>query len=248
MEENKEKRRIKGIILAGGTGSRLYPLTKVTNKHLLPVYNKPMIYYPLQLLIDSGVKDIMIVTGGENIGDFMKLLGSGQELGVRITYRCQDGSGGIPVALNLAKGFVDGGKCVVLLGDNIILGNLKNEILDFENSSKGAKIILKEVEDPNRFGVVEIDGDKIISIEEKPKHPKSNRVLIGMYMFDSKAFNIIPTLKPSVRGEVEIIDVIKPYLENNDLEFSIFQGYWQDAGIFDSLIDAGNYIRENCKR
>ena len=236
--------KIKGVILAGGTGSRLFPLTKVTNKHLLPIFSKPMIYYPLQTLIDAGIKDIMIVTGGENTGDFIKLLGSGHDLGVRLTYRCQDGSGGIPVALSLAKEFVDNNKCVVILGDNIVEGNgrIKEFIEDFKTSPKGAKIILKKVKDPERYGVVELENNKISSIEEKPAKPKSDLTVIGCYMFDKKAFDIIPALKPSKRGELEIVDVINHYLKNNDLEFDILDGFWIDAGTFEGLFEASSYF------
>ena len=236
--------KIKGVILAGGTGSRLFPLTKVTNKHLLPIFSKPMIYYPLQTLIDAGIKDIMIVTGGENTGDFIKLLGSGHDLGVRLTYRCQDGSGGIPVALSLAKEFVDNNKCVVMLGDNIVEdnGRIKEFIEDFKTSPKGAKIILKKVKDPERYGVVELENNKISSIEEKPAKPKSDLTVIGCYMFDKKAFDIIPALKPSKRGELEIVDVINHYLKNNDLEFDILDGFWIDAGTFEGLFEASSYF------
>ncbi len=229
---------MKGVILCGGTGTRLNPLTKVTNKHLLPVYNKPMIYYPLQTLIDSGIKDILIVTGGESIGDFLRLLGSGRDWGARFTYRCQDGSGGIPVALSLAKEFVGDDKCVVICGDNIIGDHISKFIMEFEKSDKGAKIILTKVDDPERYGVVELRGNKIVSIEEKPKKPKSNLIVMGVYMFDKKAFDIIPTLKPSARNETEIVDVINHYLKNDDLEYEISDAFWIDAGTFDSLFIA----------
>src|SRR3989338_2915476 len=236
--------KIKGVILAGGTGSRLSPLTEVTNKHLLPVYNKPMVFYPLQILIDAGIKDILIVTGGEEVGDFLRLLGSGSKWGVRLTYRCQDGSGGIPVALSLAKEFVDNNKCVVMLGDNIVEdnGRIKEFIEDFKTSPKGAKIILKKVKDPERYGVVELENNKISSIEEKPAKPKSDLTVIGCYMFDKKAFDIIPALKPSKRGELEIVDVINHYLKNNDLEFDILDGFWIDAGTFEGLFEASSYF------
>lgn len=237
---------MKGVILCGGAGARLDPLTKVTNKHLLPVFNKPMIYYPLKTLIDSGIKDILIVTGGESVGDFLRLLGSGKDWGVRLTYRCQDGSGGIPVALSLAKEFVDNDKCVVICGDNIV-GDISGFIEEFKKSDKGAKVILKKVDDPERYGVVELKGNKIVSIEEKPNNPKSNFIVIGLYMFDKRAFDIIPNLKPSARGELEIVDVINHYLKNNDLEYAVSDGFWIDAGTFDSLFIASKAMMEKEK-
>lgn len=233
---------MKGVILAGGTGSRLIPLTKVTNKHLLNVYNKPMIYYPLQTLIDAGIKDIMIVTGGESIGDFMKLLGSGKDFGVKLTYRCQDGSGGIPVALSLAKEFVDDEKFVVILGDNIMEENLKPHVEGFLKSKKGAKILLKEVKDPKRYGLAEVKGNKIIAAYEKPENPTTNLAIPGVYMFDKKAFDVIPALKPSKRNELEIVEVIDRYIKDDDIDYSIIAGFWIDAGTFESLFEATKFI------
>lgn len=233
---------MKGIILAGGTGSRLMPLTRVTNKHLLPIYNKPMIFYPLQTLIDAGIKDILIVTGGEEIGEFLRLLGSGKEWGVKFTYRCQDGSGGIPVALSLAKEFVDNEKFICILGDNIIEKNIKNEVEDFAKSKIGAKILLKEVSDPERFGLAEVKDNKIIACYEKPKNPTTNLAILGVYMLDKKAFDIIPILKPSKRNELEIVDVLNYYIKNSDMDYSILDGFWIDAGTFLSLFKATQFV------
>ena len=233
---------MKGVILAGGTGSRLSPLTKVTNKHLLPIYNKPMVYYPLEALIKAGIRDILIVSGGENIGDFMKLLGSGAEFGVRLTYRVQDGSGGIPVALSLAKEFVGEDKFVVILGDNIMENNIKEEVEKFEKSKFGSKIFLQRVHDPKRYGVAEVNKDKVVAAYEKPENPVTDLAILGIYMFDKKAFDIIPTLKPSKRGELEITDVINYYIGNGDLTYSILSGFWVDAGTFEALFKANEFI------
>lgn len=235
---------VKGIILAGGTGSRMYPCTKVTNKHLLPVHNKPMIYYPLQTLIGSGIKEILIISGTEHAGDFLRLLGSGKEFGVRLSYEIQDGAGGIAQALSLAETFVDQEKFVVILGDNIFEDNIRKDVEDFASGFNGSKVFLKEVPDPERFGVAEIKGDKIASIEEKPKKPKSNYAVTGLYMYDARAFNIIKKLKPSQRGELEITDVNNEYIKNNSMAFSILKGFWSDAGTFDSLYRATTLLRE----
>lgn len=229
---------MKGVILCGGEGTRLMPLTKVTNKHLLPVFNKPMVYYPLQTLIDAGIKDILVVTGGESIGDFLRLLGSGKEWGVRLTYRCQDGSGGIPVALSLAKEFVDNEKFVCILGDNIMEKSIKEDVNRFFKSKKGAEILLQRVSDPQRFGLAEIKDNKLVATYEKPEKPVTDLAILGMYMFDSKVFDIIPKLKPSKRGELEITEVIDNYIKNNDIEYSIIDGFWVDAGTLDSLFKA----------
>ncbi len=233
---------MKGVILAGGTGSRLRPLTNVTNKHLLPVYDKPMIYYPIQTLISSGIEDILIVTGGENIGDFLKLLGSGKDFGVNFTYKCQDGAGGIPTALSLAKDFVGDESCLVILGDNIIEDTFEQDISEFENSDWGSLIYLKEVQDPERFGVAEVKGDSVVGLQEKPKNPKTNLAAIGVYIFNSTVFDIIANLKPSERGETEIVDVLNSYIKDRKLTFRELKNYWTDAGTFQSLFKASHYI------
>lgn len=232
---------MKGVILAGGTGSRLYPLTKVTNKHLLPVYNEPMIYYPIKTLKQAGVTDILIIVGGESTGDFLKLLGSGEELGVNITYRAQVGSGGIPTALALAEDFADANPIMVVLGDNVMGENVKSEVQNFK---QGAHIFVKKVHDPERYGVVEVEGTKIKSIEEKPKTPKSELVATGVYIFDSHVFHLIRELKPSKRGETEISEVLRYYLENEKLSYSKIKGFWTDAGTLESLYHANTIVRE----
>ena len=233
---------IKGVILAGGTGSRLYPCTKVTNKHLLPVYNKPMIYYPLQTLINAGIKDILIVSGVEHAGDFLKLLGSGKDFGVRLTYEIQDEAAGIAQALSLAEDFVDADRLVAILGDNIFQDNIKNDVINFLNSSDGAKIFLKPVQDANRFGVAEISKGKVIGIEEKPKIPKSNYAVTGLYMYDRKVFGIIKKLKPSKRGEYELTDVNNEFIKKGLMSYAILKGFWKDTGTFDSLFKASEMI------
>jgi len=240
---------MKGIVLAGGLGSRLYPLTKITNKHLLPVYDKPMIYYPIEVLVEAGIKDIMIVTGGDHAGNFLRLLGNGHDFGLKgINYAYQENEGGIAEALSLAEYFADGEKVVVILGDNLIEGSIKNEVKKFEKQDKGARILLKDVEHPERFGVVELDGDKVIGIEEKPKHPKSKYAVTGIYMYDSQVFDLIKTLKPSERGELEITDVNNMYLSKGELEYSKLDGWWTDAGTFESLHNASNLVAERNSR
>lgn len=230
---------LKGIILAGGLGKRLYPLTRISNKHLLPVYNKPMIYYPIQTLVDAGIKDILIVTGGNNAGEFLHLLGNGKNFGLKhINYTYQEGEGGIADALKLAQYFADNDRVVVILGDNIIEKDIKKPVQDFIEQPKGARILLKKVEDPERFGVAEFKGKKIVSIEEKPKKPKSEYAVTGIYMYDSKVFEIIKTLKPSGRGELEITDVNNAYLKRGELEYSMLDGWWTDSGTFESLLNA----------
>lgn len=231
---------MKGIILAGGTGSRLYPLTKVTNKHLLPVYDKPMIYYPLQTLIDAGIEDIMIVSGRGHAGHFLELLGSGVEFGVHLTYEIQEEAGGIAQALSMAEDFVDNESVAVILGDNIFQDNVRNAIASFKS---GARLFLKEVPDANRFGVAEIKGKQIISIEEKPAVPKSNLAVTGLYIYDSRVFDIIPALKPSERGELEITDVNNEYIRMGKMSFSVLHGFWSDAGTFESLFRASELVR-----
>lgn len=235
---------VKGIILAGGTGSRMYPCTKVTNKHLLPVHNKPMIYYPLQTLISAGIKEILIISGTEHAGDFLRLLGSGKEFGIRLSYEIQDEAGGIAQALSLAETFVDREKCIVILGDNIFEDNIKQDAEDFADGFNGSRVFLKEVPDPQRFGVAEIKGNKIISIEEKPKAPKTNYAVTGLYMYDAGVFDIIKKLRPSQRGELEITDVNNEYIKNRSMTFSVLKGFWSDAGTFDSLYRATTLLRE----
>jgi glucose-1-phosphate thymidylyltransferase len=234
---------MKGIILAGGLGSRLFPLTKITNKHLLPIFDKPMIYYPLETLVNAGIEEILIVTGGNNAGDFLKLLGNGKEFGLRhLNYTYQEGEGGIAEALGLAEFFADGDKVVVILGDNIIEKNIAGAVQNFREQARGAKILLQDVRDPQRFGVAELDGDKVINIVEKPKEPKSNLVVTGIYMFDPEVFNIIKTLKPSDRGELEITDVNNKYIQEGRMTFEILDGWWTDAGTFESLYRASSLV------
>jgi len=239
---------MKGVILAGGLGSRLMPCTKVTNKHLLPVYDKPMIYYPLRTLVNAGLEDIMIVTGGNNAGDFLRLLGNGSEFGLKdISYTYQEGEGGIADALRLAENFIDKDKTVVILGDNIIRDDISNAVKEFEKQDRGARIFLKEVSDPERFGVAEIEGGRVINIEEKPKKPKTNYAVVGIYMYDSDVFEIIETLKPSGRGELEITDVNNEYIRKGTMTYSILEGWWTDAGTFESLFRASNLVRDALK-
>ena len=241
---------MKGVILAGGNGTRLLPCTKVTNKHLLPIYNKPMIYYPLKTLIEGGIKEIMIVSGKEHAGHFASLLGSGSELGIKLTYAVQDTAGGIAQALLLAESFADNKPIIEILGDNIFEDNISSYIKDFneqiKNSGCGARIFLKEVglKAAKRFGVAEINNGKIVRVEEKPKNPASNLAMTGLCMFDSKIFDVIKTLKPSERGELEITDAIDHYVKNGICSYNIPNGYWSDAGTFESLIRASNLVRE----
>lgn len=236
---------MKGVILAGGLGSRLAPLTRVTNKHLLPVYNKPMIYYPIECLVGAGIEEIMIVTGGNDAGDFLRLLGNGSEFGLQdLHYTYQQGEGGIADALRLAEHFADGKKIVVVLGDNIIEKNIRRAVADFFSQRHGAKILLREVPDPERFGVAEVKGGRIVGIEEKPKHPKSNLAVIGIYMYDRQVFDIVRTLKPSHRGELEITDVNNAYIERDAMSFDILDGWWSDAGTFESLDRAWRLVAE----
>jgi len=235
---------MKGIILAGGNGTRLLPCTRVTNKHLLPVYDKPMIYYPIETLVSGGIDEILIITGGNSPGDFLKLLKNGKELGLKeINYAYQEGAGGIADALGLAEDFADGGKVAVILGDNIIDDNLRKYVDDFENQEKGAKLFLKEIGDPERFGVAEIKNGKVIGIEEKPEKPKSNFAVTGIYMYDKQVFDVIKTLKPSGRGELEITDVNNFYINQGTATYEILQGYWSDAGKFESLFLASEFMR-----
>jgi glucose-1-phosphate thymidylyltransferase len=237
---------LKGVILAGGLGSRLSPLTKITNKHLLPIYDKPMIYYPLETLVNAGIEDIMIVTGGRNAGDFLRLLGNGSQFGLKhINYTYQEGEGGIAQALGLARHFVGNDKLVVILGDNIIQKSIKKYVDDFREQPKGAKILLKKVSDPERFGVAAMKGDKILSIEEKPKKPKSDFAVTGIYMYDNQVFEIIKHLRPSHRGELEITDVNNAYIKRGELTYGILDGWWTDSGTFDSLWRANNLVAKD---
>jgi glucose-1-phosphate thymidylyltransferase len=236
---------MKGIVLAGGLGSRLNPLTKVTNKHLLPIYDKPMIYYPIQTLVNAGIQDILVVTGGKNAGEFLRLLGNGKDFGLKhVNYTYQEGEGGIAQALGLAEFFADREPICVILGDNIIEGNVCRAADDFRKQGKGAKIILKQVTDADRFGVAEVKGDRIIGIEEKPKRPKSDLAVIGIYFYDGTVFEKIRRLKPSGRGELEITDVNNFFIEERSLTYDKLEGWWTDAGTFESLLRANNLVAE----
>lgn len=234
---------MKGIILAGGLGSRLYPLTKVTNKHLLPVYNKPMIYYPLETLVDAGIQDIMVVTGGNNAGDFMRLLGNGKEFGLRhLHFAYQEGEGGIADALGLTEYFADKDPICVILGDNIIEKSIRPQIESFRKVGRGARILLKEVPDPQRFGVPALEGDKVVKILEKPAVAPSKYAVTGIYMYDRRVFDIIKGLEPSARGELEITDVNNRYIDWGELTYDILEGWWTDAGTIDSLLHATQLV------
>ncbi len=236
---------MKGVILAGGLGTRLAPLTRITNKHLLPVYDKPMVYYPIGSLVNAGITDILLVTGGNNAGDFLRLLGNGAEFGLKhLNYTYQKGEGGIAEALGLAQHFADGEKICVILGDNIIEKSIRKAADDFRRQDKGAKILLKEVPDPQRFGVAEVKGDRVTGIVEKPKNPKSNLAVIGIYFYDEKVFDVIKTLEPSERGELEITDVNNHYIREGTMTFEVLPGWWTDAGTFDSLLRASNLVKE----
>jgi len=234
---------MKGVVLAGGLGTRLLPLTRVTNKHLLPIYHKPMIYYPIECLVNAGIRDIMLVTGGDSAGDFLKLLGNGRQFGLDdLHYTYQEGEGGIADALRLAEHFADKDKIVVILGDNIIETNIRGAVGDFFTQRRGAKILLKEVDDPERFGVAEIRGNRVVAIEEKPKEPKSKHAVVGIYMYDPQVFEIIGTLKPSGRGELEITDVNNAYIAQGTMTYEVLKGWWTDAGTFESLHRASNMV------
>ena len=237
---------MKGVVLAGGLGSRLWPLTKITNKHLLPIYDKPMVYYPLTCLINAGIRDVLLVTGGNNAGDFLRLLGNGQELGLKeLHYTYQEGEGGIADALRLAADFADGEKLVVVLGDNIIERDIRQGVANFFSQPRGARVYLKEVSDPERFGVAAFDGEgRITQILEKPATPPSNKAVIGIYMYDEQVFEFIRSLKPSERGELEITDVNNFYLQQGELEYEVLAGWWTDAGTFESLHRAANLVAE----
>ena len=234
---------MKGVVLAGGLGTRLYPLTKITNKHLLPVYDNPMIIYPIKCLVNAGITDILVVTGGNNPGDFLKLLGNGHEYGVeQISYAYQEGEGGIADALSLAEAHASCGPICVMLGDNIIQKNIIHAVKQYQAQNGGARILLKEVDDPERFGVAVIKGDKVVRIEEKPKNPKSSYAVTGIYMYDFSVFEFIKSLSPSARGELEITDVNNLYIERDAMTWSTLDGWWTDAGTFDSLLRASNLV------
>jgi glucose-1-phosphate thymidylyltransferase len=236
---------MKGVILAGGLGSRLHPLTKITNKHLLPVHNQPMIYYPIQALINAGIEDIMIVTGGNSAGDFLRLLGNGKDFGLKhLNYTYQEGEGGIADALSLVEHFADDDPVCVILGDNIIEKNIRTAADEYRKQGGGAKIMLKRVHDPQRFGVPELAGDKVLNIEEKPPEPKSDFAVIGVYFYDNSVFNVIRTLVPSGRGELEITDVNNHYIRRGEMTWNELDGWWTDAGTFDSLLRASNLVAE----
>jgi glucose-1-phosphate thymidylyltransferase len=236
---------MKGVILAGGLGTRLYPLTKVTNKHLLPVYDKPMIFYPIQILINAGIHDILVVTGGNNAGEFLRLLGNGKDFGLaHINYTYQEGEGGIAQALRLAEYWAAGDRICVVLGDNIIENNIRKAVESYKKQGSGAKILLKEVPDPERFGVPLLDGDTVVKIEEKPKKPGSRYAVTGIYLYDGRVFEIIKTLTPSARGELEITDVNNAYIARAELTWDLLDGWWTDAGTFESLRRATNLVAE----
>ncbi|MBM3288041.1 MAG: spore coat protein [Candidatus Eisenbacteria bacterium] len=236
---------MRGVVLAGGLGSRLSPLTRVTNKHLLPIYNKPMIFYPIETLVRAGIRDILLVTGGNNAGDFLRLLGNGKDFGLsHIDYVYQEGEGGIAEALGLARYYGQGDRIVVVLGDNILEDDITPYVESFRRQEAGAKILLKEVDDPERFGVAEIGGDKVLGIEEKPKRPKSRYAVTGVYFYDGWVWDVISTLKPSARGELEITDVNNAYIRKGQMTFDILRGWWTDAGTFESLYRANRLIAQ----
>ncbi len=236
---------MKGIILAGGLGTRLHPLTKITNKHLLPVYDRPMIYYPIETLVQAGITDITLVTGGNFAGHFLSLLANGKEFGLsHINYVYQEGEGGIAEALGLCRYFTDDQPVAVILGDNVLEQSIAPAVEAYRKQGKGAKILLKEVPDPERFGVATLEGDKVVKITEKPRRPESNLAVIGVYMYDNRVFDIISTLKPSDRGELEITDVNNRYIELGEMTYEIVQGGWTDAGTFDSLYRASSLIAQ----
>ena len=236
---------MKGVVLAGGLGKRLEPLTRITNKHLLPIYDRPMIYYPLETLVEAGITEIMIVTGGNHAGEFLRLLGNGAEFGLRhIDYTYQRGEGGIAEALGLCEHFAEGDRIVVVLGDNIVEKSIRASVEAFAKQERGARLLLKEVEDPERFGVAELRDGRLLSIEEKPKQPKSNFVVTGIYMFDAEVFKIIKTLKPSDRGELEITDVNNAYIQRDLMAYDVLDGWWTDAGLPETLYRATTLVRE----
>ena len=235
---------MKGIILAGGLGTRLGLLTKITNKHLLPVYDKPMIFYPLGILLNAGIKDILIISGPEHSGHFLRLLGSGKDFNAKFRYEIQDEPKGIAHALGMAEDFAEKSSVAVILGDNIFDEDFSKEINGFKS---GSKIFLKEVHDPERFGVVEIRDNKIVSIEEKPENPKSNFAMVGFYLFDSHVFDIVKTLKPSKRNQLEMTEAVEGYMKKGNLQYAFVKGFWSDAGTMDSLYNAAAYMRNKAK-
>jgi glucose-1-phosphate thymidylyltransferase len=236
---------MKGIVLAGGLGTRMLPLTRITNKHLLPVFDQPMVYYPIRKLVQAGIKDIMIVTGGNSAGDFLRLLRNGKDFGLqRLHYVYQEGEGGIAEALGLARDFAEGDRVVVILGDNIFEDDMTPFVRSFSAQAEGAKILLKAVDDPGRFGVAELKGDRVVGIEEKPARPKTNLAVTGIYMYDAKVFEVIKTCKPSARGELEITDVNNAYIEQGTMTFDLLNGWWTDAGTFESLHRASMLVRQ----
>ena len=242
MSDSNMQQTLKGVILAGGLGTRLYPLTKVTSKHLLPVGNEPMVFHTIKQLKDARITDILIVTNPEYIGDFGSVLGSGKEFGCEFTYRVQEDAKGIAHALKLAEGFAAGGSIVVMLADNIFESSIKQVVTEFKIQETGARVLLKEVDDPERFGVANLNGDRIVSIDEKPIQPKSNFAVVGVYCYDSTVFDIIRTIKPSARGEYEITSVNNVYIERGNLEHSYLQGQWVDAGTFETLVKANHIL------
>ncbi len=236
---------MKGVVLAGGLGKRLWPLTKITNKHLLPIYDKPMVYYPLEILIKAGIRDVLLVTGGNHAGDFLRLLGNGKELGLKeLHYTYQEGEGGIADALRLAEDFADGDKIVVVLGDNIIERDIRRGVANFFSQPRGGRIYLKQVPDPERFGVAVFEHERIVRIDEKPADPASDYAVIGIYMYDEQVFDFIRSLQPSQRGELEITDVNNFYLQQGSLEYEVLDGWWTDAGTFESLYRATQLVAE----
>jgi len=240
---------MKGVVLAGGLGTRLHPLTRVTNKHLLPVYDRPMVFYPIEKLVEAGIEDILIVTGGNHAGEFLRLLGNGEEFGLNhINYTYQKGEGGIAEALGLAEHFADGEPIVVILGDNLFEDSIAPAVRRFRHQGEGAKVLLKEVDDPERFGVAVLEGDRVVRIIEKPKQPPSRLAVTGVYMYDARVFDIIRTLRPSERGELEITDVNNRYIEMDALSYEVLEGWWTDAGTFESLYRASTLVRAAAAR
>jgi glucose-1-phosphate thymidylyltransferase len=240
---------MKGVILAGGLGSRLLPCTRITNKHLLPVYDRPMIHYPIQTLVEAGIRDILLVTGGNYAGHFLQLLGNGKEFGLKeLHYTYQEGEGGIADALRLAEDFADGGRICVILGDNIVEKSIRDAVTAYADQETGARILLKEVPDPERFGVPVMDGERIVRIEEKPARPGSNYAVTGIYFYDHQVFDMISRLEPSDRGELEISDVNNMYLERVQLSWSLLEGWWTDAGTFESLLRASSLVARRASR
>ena len=236
---------MKGVILAGGLGTRLFPLTKITNKHLLPVYDQPMIFYPIRTLVNAGIDDIMIVTGGRKSGDFLSLLGNGRDFGLKhLNYTYQEGEGGIAEALGLAEHWAQRSPVCVILGDNLIERNIVKAVSNFREQGTGAKILLKHVHDPQRFGVARLDGDAVVEIQEKPEDPPSDLAVIGIYLYDERVWDIIETLEPSDRGELEITDVNNWYIRDGSMTFEILEGWWTDAGTFESLHAAAKLVAE----